>query len=91
MRFRISLGGEYRIQPTFSCSGKTTNYTTVRDLAPGEEEVVTDITPQRLAQQHLLPPCELIGIHMVRKNPASELGFELVGWWYNKDGKWLPR
>lgn len=91
MRFRISLEGEYRIQPAFSCGGKTTNYTTVRDLTPGEQEVVTEIAPQQLAQQHLLPPCELIGIHVVRKNPASELGFELVGWWFNKDGQWQSR
>jgi hypothetical protein len=91
MRFRILLAGEYRIQPTFSCSGKTTNYQTVRELVPGEDEVVTDITPQQLKQLNLFPPCELVGIHVVRKNPAAQFGSDLVGWWFNKNGKWLPR
>jgi hypothetical protein len=91
MRFRISFGGEYRIQPTFSCGGRTTNYQTVRNLVPGEEEVVTDITPQQLKQLNLFPPCELVGIHVVRKNPAAQSGYDLVGWWFNKNGQWLPR
>jgi hypothetical protein len=91
MRFRITLAGEYRIQPTYSCSGKTTNYQTVRDLAPGEQEVITRMAPETLKQMNLIPPCELVGIHVVRKNPAAQFGYELVGWWFNKDGQWQSR
>lgn len=91
MRFRFRFPGEYRIQPTFSCSGKTTNYQTVRDLAAGEQEVITPLAPDKLKQQKLVPPCELIGIHVNRKDPSSEFGYELVGWWFNKDGQWQSR
>jgi hypothetical protein len=91
MRFRVVVAGEYDIQPTYTCSGKTSNFTTVKDLSPGEQEVVTRLAPRVLEQLHLVPPCELVGIHVVRKNPTAKFGADLVGWWFNKNGQWLPR